>query len=309
MRLGAIGGLAALGIVLVAGAPVRPAAAQMESREGIALQNQILELQREIEALQQQRAGGGYGYPAYPPPTPYGQPGGVPPATSDIVTSLLTRVDTLESALRDLRGQVQELANQLQQQSAQLNKRIDDLQFQIQNGAHGAQPQAAPGPNTSPPSAALSPAPSPAAPAKPRKTAEMVPVPPNLARQNPEAALREGDAALAQHNYTVAEADARAVLANRLSPRAAEAQYLLAQALLGEHRYSQAAIAFDDAYNRSRKGGHAQDSLLGLADSLIAINEKRAACDTLSKLRTEFPNERPDVRDRASQLSRRAGCH
>ena len=49
------------------------------------------------------------------------------------------------------------------------------------------------------------------------------------------------------------------------------------------------------------KGGHAQEALLGLAISLTAINEKRAACDTLTKLHTEFPTPaaraaRPDQR-------------
>ncbi|MGY4803826.1 hypothetical protein ACVMLK_20505, partial [Teichococcus aerofrigidensis] len=38
-----------------------PALAQMESREGIALQNQILQLRQEMEAL---RRGGGGGYAA-----------------------------------------------------------------------------------------------------------------------------------------------------------------------------------------------------------------------------------------------------
>ena len=47
------------------------------------------------------------------------------------------------------------------------------------------------------------------------------------------------------------------------------------------------------------KGVHAPDALLGLANSLIAINEKKAACDTLTKLRAEFPAPRPDLRDAA----------
>ena len=84
---------------------------------------------------------------------------------------------------------------------------------------------------------------------------------------------------------------------NRTSPRAYDAQFLLAQALMGQRQYSQAAIAYDDTYNRSRKGAHAPDALLGLANSLIAINEKKAACDTLTKLRAEYPSPRPDIRE------------
>ncbi len=120
--------------------------------------------------------------------------------------------------------------------------------------------------------------------------------------------MQEGQAALQRGDFGGAEQNAREVLANRASPRAYDAQFLLAQALLGERQYSQAAIAFDDAYNRQKKGSHAQDSLLGLADALTAINEKRAACDTLGKLRAEFPMRPPDVQDRAAQVGRRAGC-
>lgn len=295
-----------LGVAMLAaatGALSRPAAAQMETREGIALQNQILELQHEVQALEQQRsAGGGYGG-GYAAPAPYPSDNGGSPATRDIVTRLLSRVDALEATVRDLRGQVEELSNQQQQTSAQLGKRIDDLQFQMQNPAPGTSaPPPRPAAPPPPRPAAIAAPTSPPAPAAPAVSAE-------VARRTPELALQNGDAALNRRDYAVAEQDAREVLANRTSPRAYDAQFLLAQALLGQHQYSQAAIAFDDAYNRSRKGSHAADSLLGLSDALIGISEKRAACDTLTKLRTEFPHPRADLRDRIAQNSRRAGCH
>ena len=96
--------------------------------------------------------------------------------------------------------------------------------------------------------------------------------------------------------------------ASATSPRAYDAQYLLAQSLAGQHQWSRAAIAYDDTYNRSPKGGHAQEALLGLAISLTAINEKRAACDTLTKLHKEFPTARPELRDQITGVAQRAGC-
>jgi TolA-binding protein len=126
--------------------------------------------------------------------------------------------------------------------------------------------------------------------------------------RTPEIALQEGNAALARHDYQKAEAAAREVLANRTSPRAYDAQLLLAEALAGDRQNAQAAIAYDDAYNRSRKGVHAQDALLGLANSLAAINEKKAACDTLGRLRVEFPQPRPDVQQGALAARQRIGC-
>ena len=97
-------------------------------------------------------------------------------------------------------------------------------------------------------------------------------------------------------------------MTNRASPRAYDGQLLLAQALAGEKQYAQAAIAFDDTYNRSHKGHHAEDALVGLAGALTAINEKKAACDTLGRLRTEFPEVRADLKDAITKTSDRAGC-
>ena len=127
-------------------------------------------------------------------------------------------------------------------------------------------------------------------------------------RRTPELALQEGNAALARRDYAAAEASAREVLANRTSPRAYDAQLLLAQSLSGQKQYAQAAIAYDDAYNRSRKGPRAQDALLGLAGALAAINEKKASCDTLGRLKTEFPSPRSDIRDGMAATAQRAGC-
>ena len=127
-------------------------------------------------------------------------------------------------------------------------------------------------------------------------------------KRTPELALQEGHAALARRDYAAAERAAREVMANRASPRAYDGQFLLAQALAGQKQFAQAAIAFDDAYNRAHKGRHSQDALLGLAGALTAINEKRAACDTLSRMRTEFPQVRADLQEAITKTNERAGC-
>ena len=272
---------------------VAPAAAQVESREGIALQNQILELRRQVQTLQDQSNRGGgsptnLGRGAYPPP---------PAGGGDLVTQLLSRVDALEEQVRQLRGRIDETQNDVQRQGADLGKRIDDMAFQTQN-PRGLAPRAAPAPSNLP----LTPPPSSLGAAASQQPATPV-------RRTPELALQEGNAALARRDYTGAEQAAREVLTSgRTSPRAYDAQFLLAQALIGQRQFSQAAIAYDDAYNRARKGTHAQDALLGLANSLVAINEKKAACDTLQKLHAEYPSPRPDIREGMSASGQRAGC-
>ncbi len=264
-----------------------PVHAQVDSREGIALQNQIYQLRQELKAAEDQMSSRGGSRPVASAPIPLQGSG------SDLVAQLLTRVDALEDQVRQLRGQLDETQNQLQQQNAGLGKRIDDLAFQMNpNGAQtGSQMPAYP--NQGPAPAVAPPVPRPAAPPAPR---------------TPELILKDGEAALGRRDYPAAEAAAREVLASRTSPRAYDARLLLARSLSGERQYAQAAIAFDDAYNSSRKGTHAQDALLGLATSLSAINEKKAACDTLTRLRTDFPQPRPDIAAGSAAAAQKTGC-
>jgi TolA-binding protein len=279
---------------------VAPAHAQVDSREGIALQNQIYQLRQELKSMQDQvsRAGpAGNRSQVYAAPPQ--QVGG-----SDLLAQLLSRVDALDEQVRQLRGRIDETQNQLQRQNDDLGKRIDDLAFQT--SPQGKRPGTLRvGPSSAPPLPVDDPdqGSSPGA----LSTTTRPPAPPGP--RTPEVALQDGNAALTRRDYAAAEAAARGVLANRTSPRAYDAQLLLAQSLAGQRQYAQAAIAFDDAYNRSRKGTHAQDALLGLASSLTAINEKKAACDTLSRLRTDFPQTRPDISAGATATAQKAGCH
>jgi TolA-binding protein len=313
-----------------------PARAQTETREELALRNQLYELQQQVQALQQQVGrGGSYlgsGYSS-PPPSQGG--------SGDMVAQLLVRVQALEEQVRNLRGQIADLQNQVSHQGADLGKRIDDLAFQVQNGQPGG--AVIPGPGAPQPGmpqtgALQTGAPQPGAPVTVGVPAGPVPggptpllpqpgvapnPPPGAAgpaaaatppaapvRRTPELAIQEANAALARRDYPAAEAASREVLNNfRTSPRAYDAQFLLAEALVGERQYPSAAIAYDDTYNRNRKGVHAPEALFGLANALTAIGEKRAACDTLAKLHAEFPQIRPELRDNIAVIRQRAGCH
>ena len=288
MRLSSIQAFALAAALAVAGTALPGTArAQAETREGIALQNQIYQLRQEVMGLRDQLARGG---------APAGRPGTAPSSqTTDMVAQLLTRVDALEDQLRQLRGHIDEVQYQSQRQAADLGKRIDDLAFQV-NPQGGA--PAVPGGGVQP--------------ANPPVPGGPIPLTPPLAGpkvRTPEVAMQEGNAALARRDYPAAEAAAREVLAAKTSPRAYDGQLLLAQSLFGQRLYSEAAIAYDDTYKRSRKGAHAQDALVGLANSLTGINEKKAACGTLDKLRAEFPLVRPDLRDSVAAAAQRAGCH
>ena len=120
--------------------------------------------------------------------------------------------------------------------------------------------------------------------------------------------MQEGNAALARRDYTMAEAAAREVLAGARSPRTNDAQFLLAQSLTGKRDFQGAAIAYDDAYNRARTGPRAPDALLGVANALLALNDRAAACASLDKMRAEFPSLRAEIREGTAALRGRAGC-
>jgi TolA-binding protein len=300
---------AALLLVALLGMRAAPALAQsqVDSREGIALQNQILELRRDVQALRDQIGRGGAGASVLGgtrPPAPSG-------SANDMVPQLLERVTALEDQMRALRGRSDEVANQLQRQNDDLTKQIGDLNFRLQSiegtAGGGGRPAPAPSPTSPPPGnlgAMAAPAPAAAAPVAPPGAPQGA-----APRRTPELAMQEGNAALARRDYAGAEAAAREVLAGgKAAPRAYDAQFLLAQSLAGRRDWSQAAIAYDDTYSRARTGTHAADALLGLANALTSINEKKAACDTLTKLRSEFPTPRPDLRDQVLAARSRAGC-
>lgn len=279
------------GILLcVLGVPLAPAWAQVDSREGIQLQNQILDLRHQLDALQAGRpAAGGSNLGGYQP-TPLAPAAGAGAAAPGALDAqLLDRVQRLEDTVRELRGRIDDADNTRQRQIDDLNKKIDDLSFKLGNA-----------PAAGTPATLAVPAVPPAAPPPPPAA--------SAGKRTPEMLLQEGNAALARHDYPAAEAAAKEVLANGRGPRATDAQFLLAQTMAGRHDYSAAAVAFDDAYNRSRTGTHAADSLLGLANALTAINEKRAACATLDKLRSEFPSPRADLREPIAAARKSAAC-
>ncbi|WP_236020411.1 tol-pal system YbgF family protein [Sabulicella rubraurantiaca] len=274
-----------LAVALVAGGLwAAPAAAQMDSREAIALQNQILQLRQEMEFL---RRGGA------PVAPPMAVPRGGPVGGGELVNQLLERVSILEEELRRSRGRVEVLENQNQRLRADVEKLQGDLDFRLSRieggGGGGSAPSAPARPS----------APAPAAPAAPS-------APPP---RTPEAAIREGQAALARRDYATAEQTAREVLASRAGgAQTVNAQLLLGEALAGRRDFGNAAIAFNEAFTRSRTGPRAPEALLGLASAFTGLGSRREACDTLDDLRSQFPRLSGPLAERATQTRQRAQC-
>jgi TolA-binding protein len=269
-------GLAILLLTVLALIPhSRPAFAQAETREGIYLQNQILQLRQELDQLRRN--------PGTTAPVP--ARGGAP---SELVSALLDRVGRLEEETRSLRGKLDETEYRNRQLSATVEKLQGDLDFrmqQIEGGRNAAPPI--------PPPAATPSAP-PVAAAPPPRT--------------PERVLAEGQAALSRRDYVAAEAAAREVLAVRGSPRAYDARFLLAEAEAAQRNWQDAAIAYGDAYKASPRGSRAPEALIGFGNSLANFGQKKDACEAFALALSENPGLRGPIRERLDAGRQRAGC-
>ena len=272
--------LALLGLGLALASPVQ---AQVETREGIALQNQILDLRRELDAL---RRGGAVAAPSAP------SRGSA--ASGDLVQQLLGRVQELEEENRRLRGRLDVADNNHRQMRAEVEKLRGDLDFRLQALERGAGRPAATRPPQPGPAAQAQPAPASPAPSSAPRTAEK--------------AISDGQAALARREFAVAEAAAREAIRARPGARAQDASLLLGDALMGKRDFQNAALAYDEAYSRNRQGARAPEAMIGLANAFQGFGAKREACETLDNLRSNFPNLSGPQAQRAADSRRRAQC-
>ncbi|GCE83664.1 hypothetical protein [Komagataeibacter diospyri] len=206
--------------------------------------------------------------------------------SGNLTLQLLDRVNALEDQTREMRGQIDQLTNQVQQQNATMNKQIEDMNFAMQHGHGGA------GASTvAPPATAAAAAPAAAS-----------------AKRTPDEVLKAGNDALLKQDYATAQADAQQVLSGPKSPRQVDAQYLLAQSLAGQKQYRQSALAYYDAYNRAPHGQRAPSALLGVAATLVALNDRASACQALDKLSSEFPEPAARIKSAEQVYRKRAKC-
>ncbi len=253
--------------------PGGPARAQ--TRDEIRQQNEQLYQQYQSQPDQSQPGQSQPGQPALPSAEPFapsydGGAGASPAPRSGaggLTARLLDRVLQLEQQVRTLRGRVDQLERDQQTSTASLNKQLGDLSFQLQQGgAHPAPPPASPSPAPAPPTTTRSPV-----------------------RLTPETALRQGNLALARHDYPAAQEAARVALQGGRGIHGTDAEYLLAQSYAGQHNDQQAAVAFYDAYNRAPHGPLAPGALLHVSQSMASLGQTGAACEALAKLHAEFP--------------------
>ena len=280
-----------------AGFAAVPAAAQDEAR--------IRKIEAEIRALQRQVFPNGDGRfftpeVVTPGAQPNAQPIGTPSETA--VTDILTRLDTLEGQIARLTARSEENANAI----AQFEARLAALEPQapvvaatpapLPTGTLVAgQPGGATTSPVQPPARATpTPTPTPAASTRPGPSAERV--------EKVRAILKPDTGDAGDDDYTYGfrlweaglfpEAQQQLKLFVDKYPRHSRISFgrnLLGRAYLDDGQPRAAAPFFLENYQKDPNGARAGDSLLYLAESMIALKDTARACRALAEFSAKYP--------------------
>jgi TolA-binding protein len=264
----------------------------------------LRKLEAEVRALQRKVFPGGDGRffePQIGPASPQGSDSGqvmgvIPPATTP-VTDILVRLQTLETQLQTLTARSEEQANQfsqLEERIAALESRQATAPMGTNGGTMGViAPEAAL--PAAPPAAAAARPPANAAP-----TAVAAPSPERLAAVQAIAKPQTADAGDDEYTYGFRLWDAELYPEARQQLTRYVEQYpnhsrisfgrnLLGRAFLDDNMPEEAARWFLRNYQADKNGARGADSLLYLAQSMIAMGDTRRACIALAEFGETYP--------------------
>ena len=272
-----------------------PAQAQDAATEA-----RLKKAEAEIRALQRKVFPGGDGK-YFEPQISSAQPTGpaVSTPSTTAVTDILARLDAMESQIQRLTGQTEENTNAIRQ----LGTRLAALEVTSSAAAAAAQPDASaatpaptptPAPATSRPASVTTSTPTPA-PAKPSG-----PTAQRLAAVQAIAKPQTDDAGEDEYNYGFRlwdagfypEAQQQLSLYVEKYPDHRQISYgrnLLGRAYLDDGKVKEAAPWFLKNYQTDKQGARAPDSLLYLAETMIAMKDTKRACIALAEFGETYP--------------------
>lgn len=132
---------------------------------------------------------------------------------------------------------------------------------------------------------------------------------PGLGGGDPKQVYETAYGYLLQQNYGAAESAFEDFLRRYPDdPLAGNAQYWLGESLYVRGQFKAAAGAFLKGYQTYGKSAKAPDSLLKLAMSLDRLGQKDAACSSFAELSSRFPSAPSHVKTRAQTERQRVGC-
>ncbi|MGB3457158.1 MAG: tol-pal system protein YbgF [Litorimonas sp.] len=230
---------------------------------------------------------------------------------------LMARVDTLETTIRTLRGEVERLSYErdlekgrvdalesdiriLQELATRTQIHLDAVDLIAAQNAPRVDDSYVPGPGT------LEQIQGP-----PTNRAEPFVLTPDPVTDPAEAAalLSTGKTRLAEGDYVGAEtALLDYLIAAPLSPEAGEAQFWLGESYFVRGQYNTAAEAYIAAMRATPDGDKAPDALVKLGASLRELGQVGEACTALQSFDDQFPGASQAARDKAARELSRTGC-
>lgn len=281
-------GFALLSASIISAIGIQDASAQLSSREGIELQNQILELKTQLSQMQSLNNSGDRS-DNHRRKKSSDDSAENAAAESGLLTQLLTRVENIEEQQRTMRGQLDDLSHQVETQMATMNKKIEDANFAASQGSGASNAK-----DTE------------AASASAGASAGAASV--SASNTGGGTTLKDGRQALVNRDYQQAEDIARQILATPQGKNSVNANFLLAQSLAGQKKYREAAVTYFKTYKQSPSSPRAPEALLGVSASLIASNQKKEACEALQLMHSKYPNATAKVKKAAEELGKRGNC-
>ncbi len=266
------------------------------SREVISLQNQVAQLKAQINQLQVQN--GDVGDDDSDSHRKKKHKDRDKDETLDsnntLLPDLVSRINILEDQQRTMRGELDDLTNQIKTQTNLLNKKIDDMNFTAEHG-DGANS------GTSFGKAAVGVG---AATAIPSSVASSK----FSASTNGGTSLKDGQQALVNGNFQEAEFIAQKIISSPEGAKSVNARFLLAQAQAGQGNFKASSVSYYTVYKNFPKSPKAPVALLGVGYSMLKNGKTQEACQALTLLHSKFPNASDQVKSSALKLSRKAKC-
>lgn len=282
------------GLILMAGVAV-PALAQRDPVE-----RRVDRLEQEMRAVQRRVFPSGRAQFVEPEIRPQQAVPSLPgTVTGDALSSLVARVDALESQLRSLTNQVEEqgfrsrqLEQQLDQLRTELQGRLDRLERPPPEPSAPAQPPAEEPAAAGPEPEAASPAPTAATGAA-------------TAEEAYNEGFRLWNAGRHQEAQQALEAAAERFPNSRWT---SWMRNLQGRAYLDDNKPATAARIFLANYQDNPSGERAADSLFFLGEALTRLNRRPEACRVYDELAQVYPAMRDYLRQRLPQARTDARC-
>lgn len=248
--------------------------------------------------------------------------------SGDAYSILDSRLNALESQVRDLTGQVEKINFTGNQLSSKIDRMQADNDFRFKEletkvGVGGAPAGASAG--DKPPADAGQPAPGAlpgappgnlvhsgnqsSAPPAPSTPAAATSAPPALVGKTPQEQYDYAFGLLRNSDYDGSTRAFQAFIAQHpQDPLAGNAMYWLGQIPYSQGQYEQAAVTFLDAYRKYPKSAKAGESLLKVGLAMSNLGKKKEACAALARFTGEYPDAADNLRRQATQEKQKLQC-